>query len=231
MSSKRVQSRGRSKTKPQKPRNSKQVASSTSAFPVYGPLAFFPPVLHTKFPYNATLILAASTGLNTYLFNSNNMYDPDYTGTGHQPRGWDQANTYYKYYRVKSVTLDVSATWNAIPDAAYYVGVFVDSDATITYTSFQDFIERYGPSKFRVLKPSVLASVKLPRIKVDLDKLSNKALSVQRTAVSSAPDLPGPRLGIWWGRMDGGTPSYYPLIICNLVYECELFEPTDIGSS
>lgn len=208
-----------------------QPTSRTSAFPLYGTLAFMPPVLRAEFPYNDNLNFAAGAGLNTYLFNSNNMYDPNYTGTGHQPRGWDQITPYYKYYRVVSVTMQVKATWNGIADSVFYVGVFLDADTTISTTTYQDMLERFGPKYHRLLKPSVLAQAVPPTIRVDLDKLANKALSVQRTAVGSAPDLPGPRLGVWWGRCDGALPSYSPLLFVTLVYTCELFEPTEIGGS
>lgn len=213
------------------PRTLVRSRARTGAFPLYGTLAFVPPVLRAEFPYNDNLNLAASTGLNTYLFNSNNMYDPNYTGTGHQPRGWDQITPYYKYYRVVSATMHVKATWNGIADSATYVGVFLDADGTVSTTTYQDMLERFGSKYHRVLKPSVLAQASLPTIRVDINKLANKALSVQRTAVGSAPDLPGPRMGVWWGRCDGSTMSYYPLLFVSIVYTCELFEPTEIGGS
>jgi len=226
---KRNTKQSRSKRHQAKPPN--RLAQPNGAYPIYGALAFVPPILRAQFPYNDNLNFAAGTGLNTYLYNSNNMYDPNYTGTGHQPRGWDQATAYYKYYRVKSVTMNVRATWNGIADSTFYVGVFLDADTTISTTTYQDMIERFGPKHYRLLKPSVLAEAALPTIRVDLDKLANKALAVQRTAVGAGPDLPGPRLGIWWGRCDGVLPSYSPLLFVNLLYTCELFEPTEIGGS
>jgi len=214
-----------------KPPNRLTSQPRNGAYPIYGALAFVPPVLRAVFPYNDNLNFSAGAGLNTYLYNSNNMYDPNYTGTGHQPRGWDQASAYYKYYRVKSVTMTVTATWNGIADSTFYVGVFLDADTTISTTTYQDMLERFGPRYHRLLKPSVLAQASPPPLRVNLDKLANKALAVQRTAVGSGPDLPGPRLGIWWGRCDGVLPSYSPLLFVNLIYTCELFEPTEIGGS
>jgi len=207
----------------------KTITSGSETYPLYGALAFVPTVLRARFPYTDTLNVSAGVGLNTYLFNSNNMYDPNYTGTGHQPRGWDQAVTYYKYYRVVSAEMHVRATWNGVPDNTFYVGVFLDAD-TVTTTTFSDMLERFGPYH-GLLLPSVLANVDLPTLRVDIAKLANKALTLQRTAVTSAPDLLGPRMGIWWGRADGGTPSYSPLLFVDIVYTCELFEPNEIGGS
>jgi hypothetical protein len=47
-----------------------------------------------------------------YLFNLNSLHDPNRTGTGHQPLGYDQLSAFYNRWRVESVriTLFVEAT-------------------------------------------------------------------------------------------------------------------------
>ncbi len=45
-------------------------------------------------------IVCTSGALSVYTFNSNGLYDPDQTGTGHQPLGFDQYATQYNRYRV-----------------------------------------------------------------------------------------------------------------------------------
>lgn len=44
-----------------------------------------------------------------YQFRLNSIYDPNYTGTGHQPYGYDQYNTFYNRYRVHRVDYVIGA--------------------------------------------------------------------------------------------------------------------------
>lgn len=46
------------------------------------------------------LIPIASPGTNEYVYSMNGMYDPNITGVGHQPAGFDQLMTMYDHYVV-----------------------------------------------------------------------------------------------------------------------------------
>jgi hypothetical protein len=46
---------------------------------------------------------------DTYAFSGNSVYDPNATGTGHQPRGFDQYGALYEKYRVLSSQITVRA--------------------------------------------------------------------------------------------------------------------------
>lgn len=55
-------------------------------------------------------IVCTSGASNYHLFNFNNLYDPDRTGTGHQPCGFDEWTAFYSIYRVLSASIDIWAT-------------------------------------------------------------------------------------------------------------------------
>lgn len=62
----------------------------------------------TKVKYTDEFDLTLTSGsLNNYAFNSNGLYDPDQTGTGHQPLGYDQLSAMYSRYRVFKVSWKV----------------------------------------------------------------------------------------------------------------------------
>nr|AGA18379.1 hypothetical protein [uncultured marine virus] len=45
----------------------------------------------------------------TYIFSANGLHDPNITGTGHQPRGYDQLMAMYRHYEVLEALIEVWA--------------------------------------------------------------------------------------------------------------------------
>lgn len=75
-----------------------------------------------------------------YIFNLNSCFDPDRTGIGHQPMGYDQLAGLYNKYRVIScgwrVQLPLSSGANA-----YSVGCLPSNDASIVWNDFGEMTE------------------------------------------------------------------------------------------
>lgn len=46
------------------------------------------------------------------VFRGNSLFDPDYTGTGHQPTGFDQLSALYKWYNVLASSIKVELVAN-----------------------------------------------------------------------------------------------------------------------
>lgn len=66
-----------------------------------GPISFLDPHKFICFKYSDvySFTLATVTG-NSQIMNLNSLFDPDRTGTGHQPYGYDQIAALYNRYRV-----------------------------------------------------------------------------------------------------------------------------------
>lgn len=60
----------------------------------------FPKMLKFKHKYVDDISLTAGATTQRYLFACNGMYDPDITGTGHQPLFFDQLTELYNHYHV-----------------------------------------------------------------------------------------------------------------------------------
>lgn len=61
-----------------------------------------------KMKYAQNINTSASNVYN-YKFNLNSIFDPDFTGTGHQPYGHDQLATLYNRYRVIACSYVITA--------------------------------------------------------------------------------------------------------------------------
>lgn len=58
------------------------------------------------------------------IFRANSLFDPDFTGIGHQPMGFDQWSALYSRYRVNAAKIEV--TWvqsNTTEDAHFFAGI------------------------------------------------------------------------------------------------------------
>jgi len=62
-----------------------------------------PNALACAFVYHEVVALTLA-GAETYAFWANGLYDPNATGTGHQPRGFDQLMTMYTFFTVQKST-------------------------------------------------------------------------------------------------------------------------------
>lgn len=60
----------------------------------------FPRMLKFKHKYTENFTLTSSTTTAHYHFCANGMYDPNITGTGHQPMYFDQLSEIYNHYHV-----------------------------------------------------------------------------------------------------------------------------------
>jgi hypothetical protein len=85
----------------------------------------FPPQIFTKHRYVETVTLTTGTGgiLGTaQTFRLNSLYDPNLSGSGHQPYGYDEASTIYGRYCVTNV------------EASITVSSSTDSNNVVCYT-------------------------------------------------------------------------------------------------
>lgn len=105
----------------------------------------FPQKLITKMRYAETLRLDPVVGLpSSYIFQANSIWDPNTSGTGHQPYTRDEYTQLYTYYRV--LKSKISATFIpsvAGPAGAMVCGVSIHPDTT-TVTSFDTIRETKG---------------------------------------------------------------------------------------
>lgn len=83
-------------------------------------------------------------GIASYVFSANGMYDPNVTGTGHQPSGFDQNMAFFDHYtvigsRIKAKFFDANGS-NGIP--AYFDVLLTDNGTTAgTFTNAAEMIE------------------------------------------------------------------------------------------
>lgn len=128
-------------------------------------------------------------------FKCNGMYDPDTTGTGHQPFLFDQIGALYDHYTVVSSRIKIqvcnayasTGTTGAMNNAAL-IGLFKDDDASTTLSVIGSDENTAGFANLKLLSPFTTPSLVL----TDTWKLK---------------DTFGPKDGLGLSRFQGTTSS------------------------
>lgn len=107
----------RRRRKPYKYRNKPQTVTINEDFKQSLSKQIVPRQHTTKLVYTTKFVMNQTTGtVWTYAYRGNSLYDPDYTGVGHQPRGYDQLAALYKGYRVNGCKLELMGVSPATGD-------------------------------------------------------------------------------------------------------------------
>ncbi len=114
--------------------------NNIARFPTVG----FPNKLIVRHKYVENVGLTSTTGaLNYNNFSCNGMYDPNITGTGHQPMYFDTLTGIYNHYTVVASSIRVTFNSN-VNTNTILVGIMQNDDSVITPTSASALAEQYN---------------------------------------------------------------------------------------
>lgn len=134
------------RTRPyKKAKYSRTYASSVGR--VTGPLR-----LERKLRYvdKFTIDPSFSSAIGAHRFRANGCFDPDHTGTGHQPLGFDQYMAMYDHFKVLSskITIHVVGGGDGVTPS-FVTGIYLDDDSSAIFDS-NNMIEQ-GLTSFKVV--------------------------------------------------------------------------------
>lgn len=123
-----------------------------------GIFSIFPNILKTKLPYSQDFGLSTGTLSSVFgpeqSFRLNAPFDPDFTGTGHQPYGYDQLTPFYNKCMVTAV--DIEVTFYDPSADGLACGIFMKSylDATTLVGSSVDRLSELPTGRVDFLSDS-----------------------------------------------------------------------------
>lgn len=92
-----------------------------------------------KLRYSTVVGMGNAVGVvNNYVFRANSGFDPDWSGSGHQPMGWDTWTSLYNEYVVIGSRINVRWKQSLV---GTYAGVFLSASPTLGYTTASEMIE------------------------------------------------------------------------------------------
>lgn len=87
-------------------------------------------------------ITCTAGALQPHVFRANGVFDPNHTGIGHQPMGYDQWSTLFNHYVVVGSRINVAMTGSEPANANPSVfGVYLTDSTTVPYTDWTEFKE------------------------------------------------------------------------------------------
>ncbi len=190
-----------------------------------------PDIFKTKLKYSE-LITLSYTGTNTYYqFRLNNLNDPNATGTGHQPNGYDQLSTLYTKTRVTGASYKITYS-NA--SATYQAEVLTQLCSNMTTSSsFADAIETQYAK--RITLDPYGAESRTVTGTVDLAKLfgiSRRELLIDDGYIAGIGGNPANQcaLNIWVQNISTATAiTVYARV--DITYYVDFFEARIFGQS
>lgn len=226
----------------QKQRTSQTPATKQHGLTAHADLRFntplFPPRFKKKLFYCENGIgSTSSAGLcTTYFFSANGMFDPNVTGTGHQPMGFDQMMLMYEQYSVTSAKISVTFVNASASNILDSVGLYLSPDTT-NITVISRLLEN-GNIVWTTLMPVFLiGSVKTLSLEVDIATYFGKNLN--KRAITLDSDLYGtaaanPNEQCYFGLLSfdpTGTNVVTTDFVVEIEYEAIFWEPRKLTQS
>lgn len=177
-----------------------------------------------------------AASIAAHYYRANSLFDPDLTGTGHQPMNFDQMILGYLHYTVYGAKIKItrvrSVTTQILPA---YFGVFLDSNATLSYTTAPQIMESNEKhSKWLMTGGLEGGAFGMPSIELGCSVkkfMGVKDLSspAYRTAFNANP-TEDVNFCIWGASIADNNPGGI-IVVVEIEYLCKLSERSFVAQS
>jgi len=189
----------------------------------------FPARMRAVLRYSETFTLnpaAGSTGHS--LWRCGSIFDPNYTGIGHQPYGRDTYASIYNHYTVLKSNIKVTCitnTTSASPGAIF--GVTMTDDPVVSGT--YDTVREVKPTKFAALNQS--SDPHNITMQYDAKRVFGPSYASTQNALMDANPADDHFFDVWLqSDLSGGDVPQHAFIAC-IEYYCEFSELRDLAQS
>lgn len=214
-------------------RRSRRAGMSRSIVPRFNLGAGIPPKVTTTLKYVERVGMTSTTGaMALHTFSANGIFDPNITGTGHQPMYFDQLAALYNHYVVEASRIKVEIMpFNTTGSSSATFFVRGDDGGTLTSSNMYTNLETRGV-KYVQCPIYEDNQVYVRRLTTGFSKRktfgNNKNNSVQAGVGANPAEQ-------WYYTIGGqsddlGTTTTWTVLV-TVLYKVTFFELKDIASS
>jgi len=180
---------------PNKGRRNKKAGALVSTAGAMASLSFesvpwmplFPATVVKQLRYSSNFSLNSTSGVPAwYVFRANDLFDPDFSGTGHQPMGFDQMMVFYNHFCVMESYITCVFKNTSLASTVAQVGIRQDASSS-TLSIIPEIIEFGGLVMDTLEGKSTYGADKCLKLALDVGKLQG----VNRKALTADPTLRG----------------------------------------
>jgi len=115
----------------------------------------FPKRMVMTHRYTEQIPVTSTLGvIGKYQFSCNGMYDPNITGTGHQPMYFDQMSALYNHYTVIGSQIKITVSPSTTNEDGFYTGCYLDDDTSTTTVTDITAVSEATSGKIRMHSPN-----------------------------------------------------------------------------
>lgn len=171
-----------------------------------------PPKFNTVLRYSTSFTLdpGFSTAAAMRVFSANGLYDPDITGVGHQPRGFDQLMSLYQHYNVSKAVM--TADFDHVESSGSYAfmcGIVEDVNSGLV-TDSEDVMEKSNMTSFMYPRDAARTRAKFtsyPYRRLGLNNPGNTQGTQNGTGSTNPTDQVYLKPFIFFPTVAAGSPS------------------------
>lgn len=185
----------------------------------------------------ARIRFSAASPQDSYTFRGNGLYDPDETGVGVQPEGFDEMMALYDNYRVhgSKIIVDFINESSSTFASTKAVAVYASRDNAPAPASSVEVAQRH--SGHRLLG---LGTSGIPKVRITRSSLTGKSYAtpdIRTGDMFSGTASANPSNEWYWNVVsssidDASTHTSYPVtMLVRIVYDVEFHNPKELAMS
>lgn len=195
-----------------------------------------PDRMSLKLKYETIINMTSAGSTAVQVFRGNSLFDPDYTGVGTQPLGYDQWSNFYERYKVNASKMMISFSATSDSNIAATLLLNLTPNGGTSNTPDTRAYYEWGTTAYNRNKLVGLMSGGSPIVYMKNYVSTQKIWGEKTTSDEYSALITSNPARVWFwvfqvDAMSGGGAATTGLVKCTITYYCEFYDRKQLLSS